>query len=32
MRRPFLVEAAELRDLLGARIEAGTTAATFAVT
>jgi LuxR family maltose regulon positive regulatory protein len=25
MRRPFLVEAAELHDLLGARIEAGTT-------
>ncbi|HSU10939.1 MAG TPA: LuxR C-terminal-related transcriptional regulator [Pseudonocardia sp.] len=31
MRRPFLVEAAELRDLLGARIEAGTTVAAFAV-
>ena len=31
MRRPFLVEAAQLRDLLGARIEAGTTAAAFAV-
>ncbi|HKO32638.1 MAG TPA: LuxR C-terminal-related transcriptional regulator [Candidatus Limnocylindria bacterium] len=31
MRRPFLVEAAELRDLLGARIEAGTRVAAFAV-
>jgi LuxR family maltose regulon positive regulatory protein len=31
MRRPFLVEAAELHDLLGARIEAGTAVAPFAV-
>jgi LuxR family maltose regulon positive regulatory protein len=31
MRRPFLVEAAELRNLLSARIEAGTAVAAFAV-
>lgn len=31
MRRPFLVHAADLRDLLGARIEAGTAVAAFAV-
>jgi LuxR family maltose regulon positive regulatory protein len=31
MRRPFLVHAAELQDLLSARIEAGTAAAAYAV-
>ena len=31
MRRPFLVESAELRALLGDRIEAGTAVAAFAV-
>jgi LuxR family maltose regulon positive regulatory protein len=31
MRRPFLVHSAELRELLGARIEAGTAVAAFAV-
>jgi LuxR family maltose regulon positive regulatory protein len=31
MRRPFLVRAADLRDLLGARIEAGTAVPAFAV-
>ena len=31
MRRPFLVAAAELHDLLDARIEAGTAVASFAV-
>jgi LuxR family maltose regulon positive regulatory protein len=31
MRRPFLVHAADLRNLLGARIEAGTAMAAFAV-
>jgi LuxR family maltose regulon positive regulatory protein len=31
MRRPFLVRAADLRDLLGARIESGSAVAAFAV-
>jgi LuxR family maltose regulon positive regulatory protein len=31
MRRPFLIHAADLRELINARIEAGTAAAVFAV-